>query len=109
MNATVMTGTDGNFSSLVSNHPGPALVAFVASWSGPCRLTNAAMQTVANESDSRVQFVKVDIDLCVQVADRHNLETIPAAILFVNGREVARLPDAKKADQLRALLKEHVA
>ena len=67
----------------------PVLVDFFATWCGPCRMFAPTFDEFAADH-SDVECVKVDVDVCGDLARRYGIMSIPTIILFKNGEPVKK-------------------
>lgn len=81
----------------------PVVVDVWAPWCGPCRMMAPHFADAARGFEPRVRFLKLNADQS-QSAARLGVRSIPALILFHEGREVARHAGMLTAGQLGAWL-----
>lgn len=67
----------------------PAVVDFYADWCGPCHQVSPIVEMLSEEWDGEVRFFKVDIDRSPDVARAYRITSIPAVLLFEEGRPQA--------------------
>ena len=78
---------------------GITLVDFYAEWCGPCKMLAPVLEEVIKEKED-VKLVKVDCDQAEQVAINYNIMTIPALILFKDGKVVGRTGGYQPKDSI---------
>ena len=86
----------------------PVLVAFGASWCGPCHLMSSALRALAATHRERLVVAKLDVDDNPATADRYGVETFPMCLLFRNGEEIARLDGYMPLRKIETLLAPHI-
>lgn len=75
-----------------------SVVDFYADWCAPCRVVSPTMELLSQEFDSKVLFLKVNVDDEGELAARYSVRSIPTIMLFKNGEEVDRFIGAASKD-----------
>lgn len=73
-----------------------AVLDFYAEWCGPCKQLAPWLDEQAAKHKKRVQFLKVDVDDCNEVAQRYDIKSMPTIVFVANGKVVGRVTGADK-------------
>lgn len=76
-----------NFEQEVLKSEVPVLIDFFAEWCMPCKMFAPIFESVAEEFDGKVKFVKVNIDESPELAQKYFVMSIPT-LKFVKGEEL---------------------
>jgi thioredoxin len=96
--------TDAGFERDVLGSGRLVLVAFGASWCGPCQLLGPGLRALAANQRDRLTVAKLDVDANPAAADRYEVETFPVCILFEAGAPVLRLDGYMPLRKIEAAL-----
>lgn len=100
--------SDASFEQDVLCSGGLVLVAFGASWCGPCRLLEPGLRALASIEKDRLMVTKLDVDANPATPDRFGVETYPICILFKAGEEVERLDGYMPLRKIEAKLRPYL-
>jgi thioredoxin 1 len=92
--ANVHEFTDSNFDAEVLKSSTPTLVDFWAVWCGPCRAIAPVVDALADQYAGKVKVGKLDVDNNQRVAEQFGIRSIPALLLFKDGKVVDQLVGA---------------
>ncbi|MCK4232535.1 thioredoxin [candidate division WOR-3 bacterium] len=86
----------------------PVLVDFWAAWCQPCVILAPVMEELAADYDGRVKIIKVNVDEARELAQNHQVMSIPTVVFFKQGeikdRSIGAVPKQILAEKLDALL-----
>ena len=101
--------TDASFARDVLGSDLPVLVAFGASWCGPCNLLAPGLRALASMRKDTLRIAKLDVEANPATADRYGVERFPTCILFSAGEPVLRLDGYMPLRKIEAALETHLA
>src|SRR3954454_12270700 len=81
--------TESSFEQEVLQSDKPVIVDFWAEWCGPCHAVSPVLDKIAQERESDLKLVKVNIDEEPSLAQKYGIVSIPAIILFRGGEPAA--------------------
>ena len=96
--------TTGNFQEQVLDSDKPVMVDFWATWCGPCKKMSPVVDELADETQGRFVFGKVDIDSQLELAREYKISSIPAFLFFKDGK----VQDSLVGGASKAELKERL-
>src|SRR5262249_30185117 len=86
----------------------PLLVFFTSRRSGPARRMESLLAHIARKERSRLRVSKVDVDEHPDLAERFQVEQVPALALIVGKGVVALSDGSSTATQIEPLLEPHL-
>ena len=78
--------TSENFRKEVLNSEVPVLVDFWASWCNPCKMMGPIVEEIAGEMEGKIKVFKLNVDEERNLAIKYNIMSIPAFLLFKDGK-----------------------
>jgi putative thioredoxin len=102
----VLDATDATFADVAieRSRTVPVVVDLWAEWCGPCKTLGPILERVVDETDGRVELVKVDVDANPQVATAFRAQSIPAVHALVDGKVVDSFIGALPESEVRAFV-----
>lgn len=102
----MIEATDATFADVAieRSRSVPVVVDLWAEWCGPCRTLGPILERVIDETDGKVELVKVDVDHNPQVATAFRAQSIPAVHAIVDGKVVDSFLGALPEAQVRAFV-----
>ncbi len=101
--------TDANFQSEVLDNDQPVLVDFWAAWCGPCRAVGPTIEELAKQFDGTVKVGKLNIDENPQAPSGFNIHSIPAVLVFKDGKVVETLVGVQPKERYEQALQQVAA
>ena len=101
--------TDADFQREVLEAEVPVLVDFWAEWCGPCHQVPPIVDELADEYAGRVKFVKMDTEGNFDTPARYGILSLPALLLFKDGRQVDQIIGFRPKPDLKRSLEKALA
>lgn len=77
------------------------VVDFWASWCGPCKMMEPAMQKLEKQYGDKIKFVRMNVDGNQEIAQRYKVMSVPSLVIFRDGQAKEKVtgyyPEAKLA------------
>lgn len=86
--AEIIINSD-NFESEVINSEVPVLVDFWAEWCGPCKMLGPVVEQIAEKYEGRLKVAKLNVDSNDALAQKYDIDSIPALKIFKGGEVAA--------------------
>lgn len=83
------------------------VVDFFATWCGPCKMLSPVIDELSGELEN-VNFVKVDIDQSMDLAQKFKIVSVPTLKVFKNGEEVDTLMGFMPKEVLKSKVEAHI-
>lgn len=74
----------------IKNKEGIKVVDFFADWCGPCKMLSPVLEQLSEEMDESVEFIKINIDENLSLAQEYGVTTIPTLVFLKDGKEQDR-------------------
>ncbi|MFC2034235.1 thioredoxin [Chloroflexota bacterium] len=95
---------DDDFDQTVLHSQKPVLVDLWAPWCKPCKMVAPVLDELADEYDGKINFVKVDIDQNPKTATKYGIMSIPALLIFKEGKPVSQMVGLRSKGELKRSL-----
>lgn len=82
----------------------PVLVDFWAEWCGPCKAIGPSIEQLAGEYAGKAKVYKLDVDADPTIAGQYGVMSIPALLVFKNGKVVDQMVGAAPKATIAQLL-----
>lgn len=96
--------SDATFASATAK--GNWIVDFWAEWCGPCKIIGPEVEAAAQKLKGNVRVAQVNVDENQDVAQQHDIMSIPTLLFIKNGEVVDRTVGVLEADDIIAKANE---
>jgi len=95
----MLSVTSETFNTLVLEPERLVVVDFWAEWCGPCKVLAPMVEKVS--SDYAMDFVKLNIDACPEIAEQYGIRSIPTLLVFHKSEPVVQMAGVMPEERLR--------
>ena len=108
MSGKYLAATDVNFKSEILDSDKVALVDFWATWCGPCMMLGPVIEELAEDYEGKAVIAKLNVDESPAIAAQYGIRSIPALLVFKNGKVVDQMLGALPKNQISKKIDEHL-
>ena len=108
MSEFVKNVTEFEFEETVLKSKVPVLVDFYAVWCSPCRMQAPVLDEIASELSNKIKVCKVNVDEAEKLAIKYGINSIPALLVFKDGKVVEKSVGLTSKPELASMLIRHV-
>lgn len=102
---TIHHVTDATFKEELKKD-GFTIANFWAPWCAPCQIFAPVLEAFAKENKERVKIVKVNVDENVEISSLFQIMSIPATILFKDGKPIRKEVGVLSSEHLKKWVAE---
>ena len=86
MSKKIETINDFDFKIVIKKSKKPILICFYAKWCTPCKMQEPIILELYDILSNKVDFYKIDIDECENLAISLDVKSIPCLQVYVEGQ-----------------------
>lgn len=95
-----------NFKEIIESNK-IVVVDFFANWCGPCKMLSPVIEDLSNEMID-VTFLKINVDNFNEIASEFQIMSIPAIIIFKDGKIVGKSVGFQPKDALKNFISQNM-
>ena len=108
MSEFVKNISEFDFQEVVLKNKKPLLVDFYAVWCSPCRMQAPVLDELASELSGKIKVCKVNVDEAERLAINYGINSIPALLVFKDGKVVEKSVGLTSKAELSSMLIRHI-
>ena len=85
------------------------VVDFWADWCGPCKMQTPALEALDEDYDGKIKFASLDVDQYQSIAEKFEIMSIPALVIFKNGKAAEKVVGFHPQAALKKYLDQKLA
>ncbi|KAG5669609.1 hypothetical protein PVAND_017494 [Polypedilum vanderplanki] len=98
-----------DFEEKVLKSKDPVVIAYDAPWCQNCKIINSKLQKVVRESEENIKMAKVDVEECKDLAEKHDVLTLPVLALAKDGEIQAQSGLVTDLGEIREFVNESLS
>jgi thioredoxin 1 len=99
---------ENDFQNQVINSGIPVLVDFWAPWCGPCKMLEPTLESLDKELSGKLKIARINVEDNPALATQFQILSIPALLLFKQGKIVSQVVGARPKEEIIATLNPHL-
>lgn len=100
--------TKDNFEKEVIKSKLPVFIDFWAPWCGPCQIVTPHIADLAKKYKGKLKVCKLNIDDAPKIAARYTIMSIPAFMIFKEGKIMEKRVGVMGKNELEKLVSPHL-
>jgi len=100
-----ITVDDATLTEVIQKYP-KVVVDCWAAWCMPCKMIEPAIEELAQEHQGQIVYCKLNIDQNRQTAQKYQIMSIPALLVFKNGQQTDTIVGAMPKPMLQQKIAE---
>lgn len=97
-----------SFEEKIKNNGELALVDFFAKWCMPCKMFSPVLDSIAEDYSGKVNCYKIDVDNNSEIAADYKVMSIPAVLLFKDGKVLDRFNGSLPKDKVKNFIDKNI-
>jgi putative thioredoxin len=86
----------------------PQVVYCHAEWCGPCRQLGPLLEKLIEDTQGKIELVKVDVDQAASVADKLQVVAVPTVFCYHKGKQMDQFVGALGENQVKNFLQKAI-